>query len=101
MVAGGRSVLAVPFAGHTPGSMLYLYDGVLFAGDSMNFEKDKLTTAFAPFSVDTKKNKENIAALPSLVKLDDVKVVCTAHGGCSPEADTRRLLDEIVKKAKS
>jgi hydroxyacylglutathione hydrolase len=100
-VGGGRTVLEVPFAGHTPGSVLYLYDGVLFAGDSMNFDKDKLTTAFAPFSVDTKKNKENIAALPALLKLDEVKVVCTAHGGCSPEADTRRLVDDIVKKAKS
>jgi glyoxylase-like metal-dependent hydrolase (beta-lactamase superfamily II) len=100
-VGGDGAVLEVPFAGHTPGSVLYLYDGVLFAGDSMNFDKDKLTPAFAPFSVDTKKNKENIAALPSLIKLDDVKVVCTAHGGCSPEAGTRRMLDEIVKKAKS
>ena len=100
-VGGGRTVLEVPFAGHTPGSVLYFYDGVLFAGDSMNFDKDKLTTAFAPFSVDTKKNKENIAALPTLIELDAVKVVCTAHGGCSPEADTRRLVDDIVKKTKS
>lgn len=100
-VGGGQSVVAVPFAGHTPGSMLYLYEGVLFAGDSMNFEKDKLTTAFAPFSVDTRQNRANIAALPSLVKLDDVKVVCTAHGGCTPETDTRRMLDELIGKAKS
>ena len=100
-VGGGGMVVEVPFAGHTPGSVLYLYDGVLFAGDAMNFDDGKLTSAFAPFTVDTKKNKQNIAALPSLLKLDDVKVVCTGHGGCSPEADTRRLLDEIVKKAKS
>lgn len=100
-VGGGGSVLEVPFAGHTPGSVVYLYDGVLFAGDSLNFEKDKLTVAFAPFTVDTKKNKQNIAALPSLLKLDDVKVVCTGHGGCTPEADTRRMVDEIVKQAGS
>lgn len=100
-VGGGGKVLAVPFGGHTPGSMLYLYQGVLFAGDSMNFEKDKLTSAFAPFSVDTRQNRANIAALPSLVPLDQVKVVCTAHGGCTPEADTRRMLDALVGKAKS
>ena len=99
-VGGGGKVLAIPFAGHTPGSMLYFWDGVLFAGDSMNFEKDKLTRAFAPFSVDTKKNRDNIAALPSLVKLDDVKVVCTAHGGCTPEGETRRMLDNLIGKAK-
>jgi len=100
-VGGGGQVVAVPFAGHTPGSMLYLYDGVLFAGDSMNFEKDKLTRAFAPFSVDTAKNRANIAALPTLIKLDEVKVVCTAHGGCTPEAETRRMLDDLIAKAKS
>lgn len=100
-VGGGKSVVAVPFPGHTPGSMLYLYDGVLFAGDSMNLDKGKLTMAFAPFSVDTALNRKNIAALPSLVKLDDVKVVCTGHGGCTPEADSRRLLDELVAKARS
>ena len=99
-VGGGKSVTAVPFAGHTPGSMLYLYDGVLFAGDSMNFERNKLTAAFAPFSADTALNRKNLAALPSLVKLDDVKVVCTGHAGCTPEADTRRMLDEIIGKAK-
>ena len=100
-VGGGKTVLAVPFPGHTPGSMIYLYDGVLFAGDSMNFEKNKLTPAFAPFSVDTKQNRANIAALPSLLKLEDVKIVCTAHGGCTPEADTKRMLDAIMKEAKS
>ncbi len=100
-VGGGKSVLAVPFAGHTPGSMLYVYEGVLFAGDSMNFDKDKLTPAFAPFSVDTKQNRANIAGLSSLVPLDAVKVVCTAHGGCTPEKDTRRMLDEIIGKATS
>jgi glyoxylase-like metal-dependent hydrolase (beta-lactamase superfamily II) len=100
-VASGKNVVAVPFGGHTPGSMLYLYEGVLFAGDSMNFEKDKLTPAFAPFSVDTRLNRQNIAALPSLLKLEDVKVVCTGHGGCTPEADTKRMLDEIIGKARS
>ena len=70
-----------------------------FAGDSMNFEKDKLTFAVAPFSVDTKANHANIAALPTLLKLDEIKVVCTAHGGCTPEADTRRLLDDIIARA--
>ena len=100
-VGGGQSVRAIPFAGHTPGSMVYLYDGVLFAGDSMNFEKDKLTRAFAPFSTDTKKNRENIAALPTLLKVDEVKVVCTAHGGCTPEAETKRILDVAIGEAKS
>jgi glyoxylase-like metal-dependent hydrolase (beta-lactamase superfamily II) len=99
-VGSGEQVLALPFAGHTPGSMIYLFRGVLFAGDSMNFDKDKLTAAFAPFTVDTKLNRQNLAALPTLLDLDLVKVVCTAHGGCTPEADTRRELDQLIQKAK-
>jgi hypothetical protein len=67
----------------------------------MNFEKDKLTPAVALFSVDAAENKRRIAALPTLLKLDDVKVVCTAHGGCTREADTRRLLDDLVARTKS
>jgi glyoxylase-like metal-dependent hydrolase (beta-lactamase superfamily II) len=100
-VGAGHTVVALPFPGHTPGSMLYLYDGVLFAGDSMNLGKDQLTFAFAPFSVDTAENRRRIAALPTVLKLDDVKVVCTAHAGCTREADTRRLLDDIIARAKS
>jgi glyoxylase-like metal-dependent hydrolase (beta-lactamase superfamily II) len=98
---GLDAVLALPLAGHTPGSMIYFYDGVLFAGDSMSFERDKLTSAFAPFSVDTQRNRENIAALPSLLRLADVKVVCTAHFGCTPESETRRMLDAVIEQAKS
>jgi glyoxylase-like metal-dependent hydrolase (beta-lactamase superfamily II) len=98
-VGGGKSVLAVPFAGHTAGSMVYLYDGVLFVGDSMNYDKDKLTFAVGAFSVDPAGNRARIAALPSLVKLDEVKVVCTAHGGCTPEGETRRLLDDVITRA--
>lgn len=99
-VGGGRTVVALPFPGHTPGSMLYLYDGVLFTGDSMNLERDQLTFAFAPFTVDTAENKRRIAALPTALPLDQIKVVCTGHGGCSREADTRRLLDDIIARAK-
>ncbi len=100
-VGGSQPVVAIPFAGHTPGSMVYLYDGVLFAGDSMNVEKDKLTTAVALFSVEPKKNKANVAALPALLPLDAVKVVCTAHFGCTPEARTRHMLDDIIERARS
>jgi glyoxylase-like metal-dependent hydrolase (beta-lactamase superfamily II) len=100
-VGGTEPVKAVPFAGHTPGSFVYLYDGVLFMGDSLNFDKDKLTLAFAPFTVDSALNKKNVAALPTLVPLDQIHIVCTGHGGCTPEAETRRMLDDIIKKAGS
>jgi glyoxylase-like metal-dependent hydrolase (beta-lactamase superfamily II) len=98
-VGDGPRVLAIPFPGHTPGSMAYLYEGVLFVGDSMNYETDRLTFAFALFSVDIAENRRRIATLPTALALDDVQVVCTAHGGCTREADTRRLLDDVIARA--
>lgn len=100
-VAGGQAVQAFPFPGHTPGSMVYLYDDVLFAGDSMNYRGGKLEPAFGPFSVDERANRASIAALPTTLTLAEVKVVCTAHGGCTPEADTQRLLKDLIEKARS
>ena len=34
-VGNGEWVIAVPLPGHTPGSYVYLFDGVLFAGDAL------------------------------------------------------------------
>ncbi|HEX4460101.1 MAG TPA: MBL fold metallo-hydrolase, partial [Polyangia bacterium] len=100
-VDGADKVIAIPFPGHTPGSTIYFYAGVLFAGDAVNFENDKLTLAFAPFTVDTQLNRRNVAALGTFIPLDQIKVVCTGHSGCTPEADTRRMLDDVIKKASS
>ncbi len=100
-VDGAEKVLAIPFPGHTPGSTVYFYAGVLFAGDAINFEKDKLTLSFPPFTVDSQLNRRNVAALGTFIPLDQIKVVCTGHSGCTPEADTRRLLDDIIHKASS
>jgi glyoxylase-like metal-dependent hydrolase (beta-lactamase superfamily II) len=91
-------VRVLPFPGHTPGSIAYLWRGVLFVGDSMNFEKDKLTAAFAPFSVDTSENHRRIAALPGAFPPDEIKVICTGHAGCTREADTQRLLADLIAK---
>jgi hydroxyacylglutathione hydrolase len=100
-VGEGDAVRVLPFPGHTPGSMAYLWRGVLFVGDSMNYETDRLTPSFAPFTVDVAENRRRIAALPQALPLDEVHVVCTAHAGCTREADTRRLLDTLINQVKS
>lgn len=98
---GGDVVVAIPFSGHTPGSMLYLYDGVLFVGDSMNVSGGKLDYAPSVFNVDTALVKKRLAALGTTIDLTQVKSVCTGHGGCTPEADTQRLLADFIKRAQS
>ena len=100
-VDGAEKVIAIPFPGHTPGSTIYFYAGVLFAGDAINFEGDKLTLAFPPFTVDKQLNRRNVSALGTFIPLDQIKVVCTGHSGCTPEADTRRMLDDVINKARS
>jgi glyoxylase-like metal-dependent hydrolase (beta-lactamase superfamily II) len=100
-VGESEPVRVLPFAGHTPGSMAYLWRGVLFVGDSMNYENDRLTAAFAPFTVDVAENHRRIVALPEALSLDEIHVICTAHAGCTRDTETRRLLDQLIAKVRS
>jgi hydroxyacylglutathione hydrolase len=98
-IAPGATVLAIPFSGHTPGSMLYLFDGVLFVGDSLMLQGGKLHPAPSAFDVDLPELRRHIANLASFVDLTKVRVVCSGHGGCTREADTQRALADAIKEA--
>jgi glyoxylase-like metal-dependent hydrolase (beta-lactamase superfamily II) len=98
---GSEIVKAIPFAGHTPGSMLYVFDGVLFSGDSMIYSGGKLGYAPVGFNVDLAQLKKRVAALAGTIDLSTVKTICTGHGGCTPEGDTQRLLADLMKQAAS
>jgi glyoxylase-like metal-dependent hydrolase (beta-lactamase superfamily II) len=74
-VAGDDVIAAIPFAGHTPGSMLYVYDRVLFLGDSMSLSGGKLDFAPGAFNLD--------------------------GGGCTSAADPHRLLADFIARANS
>ena len=41
-LGGGKTVKAIPVPGHTPGSYVFLYDGVLFTGDTAMFKQGRL-----------------------------------------------------------
>lgn len=97
-IAAGRSVLALPFPGHTPGSFLYLFDGVLFTGDSIQMEGDALTRANPNHSVDPAGNARSIARLPDAVKDLRLDIVCTGHMGCSRGADARQLVAALARQ---
>jgi glyoxylase-like metal-dependent hydrolase (beta-lactamase superfamily II) len=100
VTAGGADVRAVRFPGHTPGTMLYVYDGVLFAGDTMDYKDGKLTWLKPTlFNYDDAQLHRNMAGLASVIDVPSIKVVCTGHGGCTPEADTQRLLADFIQAA--
>lgn len=96
---GGGKVTAIPLPGHTPGSYVLFYDGVLFAGDSMQISDGKLQFCMASFSVDPAANKRNIANLKSALGGFAVDVVCTGHQGCTAPGDGQRLLDDLIARA--
>lgn len=95
-VGAAESVLALPFPGHTPGSFLFLFDGVLFTGDSILMDHGKLTPANPHHSVDLAENQRSIAALDDVLREHPVNVVCTGHMGCTRAEETRALLDALI-----
>jgi hydroxyacylglutathione hydrolase len=98
---GSEKLLAIPFAGHTPGTYLYLFRGVLFTGDTIAFKKEKLFPAPEMFHADTKQNLQAILQLPTTLKGLTVEQLCTGHWGCTPFGKTQPLLEGIVKEAQT
>ncbi len=97
-VGEGKTVKAIPVPGHTPGSYFYLWEKVLFVGDTLAYEKGVLTTAPEFFNVDPAQLKQSIADLGKTLRGVQFDRICTGHGGCTPPAETKKLLDDLIKK---
>jgi len=86
--------------GHTQGSQAFLYDGVLYVGDSMGLRDGKLTAAAPVFSVDLTQNKRSIQALGQALDkaLSGAKLdfVCTGHQACTPPDQAQSLLHALA-----
>lgn len=89
----GRAVRCFPAPGHTPGSYVYLYDGVLVVGDTMRFAGDHLAELPSFVDANAEQNKQAVRALKPLLKGAAVEFVSTAHGGTTPPGQGRHLLD--------
>jgi hydroxyacylglutathione hydrolase len=59
------TVIATP--GHSPGSVMYLYQDVLFGGDSLMRKKEGVTIAPSLFSEDAARNRASLRQLERLV----------------------------------
>jgi glyoxylase-like metal-dependent hydrolase (beta-lactamase superfamily II) len=90
---GGKVVRCLPAAGHTPGSYVYLYDGVLIVGDIMRLTNDRLAALPGPVDNNPQQNRQAVKALKPLLKDAQVDFVSTAHGGTTPAGQGRRMLD--------
>jgi glyoxylase-like metal-dependent hydrolase (beta-lactamase superfamily II) len=85
-----HAVRTFPAPGHTPGSTVYLYEGVLFVGDIMNFDGHVIKGPVVdPNSED---NKRAVRALGPMLKDVPFDRICTGHGGCTPPGEAKKLL---------
>jgi glyoxylase-like metal-dependent hydrolase (beta-lactamase superfamily II) len=83
-IFGSDTLRAYLIPGHTQGSMVYLFHGVLFAGDAVSWSS---RTGFGPakrkYSDNPKGAARNLAGLWDRLPVNAVKYVCTAHARCA------------------
>ena len=93
-VFGRDTLLAFIVPGHTAGSAVYLFRGVLFMGDAVTYYPFRgFRPAKAQFSDSPAGAVASLETLWPRVPFEQVRVMCTAHGECAPF--TRDLLREI------
>lgn len=81
---GRDTVFAFPIPGHTAGSVAYLFRGILFGGDAINWRPGSGFQGARPeFSDSVAQNRESLRALWRRLPERRVQLVCTAHGKCA------------------
>jgi hydroxyacylglutathione hydrolase len=93
-----KKVKAFPIPGHTPGSYAFLYDGVLFVGDAMVFKQGRLDPALKLFDAHPDQNKAAIRQLQKQTENEEIDIVCTGHGGCTPKGLGRNQLTDLAAR---
>jgi hydroxyacylglutathione hydrolase len=96
--AAVKTVKAFPVPGHTPGSYVFLYDGVLVVGDIMMFKQGRLDPTMRIFNPHPEQNEAAIRSLKTQLADETIDIVCTAHGGCTPKGLGRTLLDDLISR---
>jgi glyoxylase-like metal-dependent hydrolase (beta-lactamase superfamily II) len=83
-VLGRDTVFAFLIPGHTPGSMAYLFRGILFGGDAINWRPGRGFQGARPeFSDSIGGNRESLRALWRRLPLERTRIMCSAHGKCA------------------
>jgi glyoxylase-like metal-dependent hydrolase (beta-lactamase superfamily II) len=84
IVLGRDTVFAFPIPGHTPGSMAYLFRGILFGGDAINWRPGSGFQGARPeFSDSVAQSRESLRALWERLPLTRTQIMCSAHGKCA------------------
>jgi len=97
-VGSGQSVKAIPVPGHTPGSYMFIYDGVLFSGDAIVLKQGRLDRGPGFLNSDTEQEKTSIATLKTQLGGQEITAVCAGHGGCTPIGLAHTLLEDLFSR---
>jgi len=92
-IALGRdTVFAFPIPGHTAGSVAYLFRGILFGGDAINWRPGSGFQGARPeFSDSVEQNRESLRALWNRLPGSRMQMMCTAHGKCAVADSALRM----------
>lgn len=81
---GRDTLFAFPVPGHTPGSMAYLFRGILFGGDAINWRPGSGFQGARPeFSDSVALSRESLRALWARLAPERTRIMCSAHGKCA------------------
>lgn len=84
IVLGRDTVYAFAIPGHTPGSTAYVFRGVLFGGDAINWRPlSGFQGARPEFSENVEQSRESVRALWARLDSTRVRVACSAHAKCA------------------
>ena len=84
IVLGRDTVFAFPVPGHTAGSTAYLFRGILFGGDAINWRPGSGFQGARPeFSDSVLQSQESLRALWRRLPPERTRIMCSAHGKCA------------------
>jgi glyoxylase-like metal-dependent hydrolase (beta-lactamase superfamily II) len=91
VILGRDTVYAYTIPGHTPGSMAYVFRGILFGGDAINWRPVAGFQGARPeFSDSVGESRESMRRLWAIIPSGRVRIACTAHGKCGVADSTLR-----------
>ena len=99
-VGQGHTVRAIPVPGHTRGSMFYLFEGVLFVGDTIGYQKGQLEPGPSAFNPHPEEVNRSLQAVKPLLAAAQIDIVCAAHAGCTPMGEGQKQLQAYLSKVK-
>lgn len=93
IVLGRDTVRVFQVPGHTPGSVGYLFRGILFGGDAINWRPGSGFHGARPeFSDSVAQSRESVRSLWERLPIASVRIACSAHGKCA-------LADSVLRAA--